>query len=67
MNDFEWTDISTPDMGSIQIIDHHTVIRDTVGYDVLKEIDVIDLPEVIKFLKIVNNYIRMKNIKEDEG
>ena len=59
-SDFEWVDIPTPDMNSIQIIDHHMLIRDTVGYDVLKDVDVIDLPEVMKFLKIVDNYIKMK-------
>jgi hypothetical protein len=49
------------------IIDEHTVIRETVGYDVLKDIDLADMPEVIKFLKICHNCIKMQNIGEQKS
>ena len=47
-------------MKNSEIIDHHTIIRDTVGYDAIKNIDIFDLPSVMEFLKIIYNYERMK-------
>jgi hypothetical protein len=48
-------------MKDYQIIDEHIIIRETVGYDILKDIEVSDIPNVLKFLKIVFNY---KNMSE---
>ena len=46
-------------MNSIDIIDEHIVIRETVGYEILNQVDVIDVPAVLEFLKVVYNYKRM--------
>lgn len=46
----------------LQTIEEHILIRDTIGYDGIRNIDVFDLPTVMEFLKIVNNYNRMSNI-----
>lgn len=54
-------------MNALQIIDEHIIIRETVGYDFLKDISVEDLPTVIEFLRVVDNYNRMtKKLKEIE-
>lgn len=54
-------------MNGIDIIDEHIIIRETIGYDKLNEIDVIDIPEVLNFLKIVHNYMKMNEIKNKKG
>jgi hypothetical protein len=46
-------------MTSLDIIDEHILIRETVGYEILNQVDVMDVPEVLAFLKIVYNYTRM--------
>ncbi len=43
-----------------EVIEEHDIIRETVGYDMISEIDVVDLPEVLHFLKICHNYTKMK-------
>lgn len=48
-------------MQATDIIDEHIIIRETVGYDLLRNIDVCDLPNVLKFLKIVYNYQNITN------
>lgn len=48
------------------IVNEHTVIRETVGYDGIKEIDPIDMPVVLDFLQIVWNYTKMHKILKDE-
>lgn len=48
-------------MNSLDIIDHHFVIRETVGYEFINKIEIHDLPEVIQFLTVVYNYNRMKD------
>lgn len=53
-------------MSDIDIIDEHTIIRETVGYDGIKDVDVIDLPEVLRFLKIVHNYQKMVKLNEKD-
>jgi len=54
-------------MNNLKTIEEHIVIRETVGYERLNDFDVIDIPEVLKFLKIVHNYIKMKEIlRQDE-
>lgn len=53
---------------SLQIMDEHLYIRETVGYDFIKDVEVYDLPQVINFLKIVCNYNKMCEIlKENEN
>jgi len=47
-----------------EIVDEHVVIRETCGYDAIAKIDVVDLPEVMKFLKICHNYEKMQRIGE---
>ena len=37
-------------------------IRDTVGYDFIKNIELDDLPQVIQFLKVIWHYTKMQNI-----
>lgn len=53
-------------MNTLDIIDHHTIIRETVGYEVLAEVDLMDMPKVMEFLKIVYNYNRMKRVAESQ-
>ena len=51
----------------LELMDEHIVIRDTIGYEGIKDIEVYDLPQVIEFLIIVWNYTKMCNIlKEHE-
>ncbi len=52
-------------MDALEIIDEHMIIRNTVGYDAIKDIEVYDLPTVLGFLKVVNNYMRMKNLLDE--
>ncbi len=52
-------------MSVLQTIDEHLYIRETVGYDVIKEVPLEDMPTIINFLKIVYNYNRMKNKIEE--
>ncbi len=54
-------------MSVLQTIDEHLYIRETVGYDIIKEVPLEDMPTVINFLKIVYNYNRMKaKLAEEE-
>jgi hypothetical protein len=54
-------------MDNLKTIEEHIVIRETIGYERLNDFDVMDIPEVLKFLKIMHNYIKMKQIlQEDE-
>jgi hypothetical protein len=49
-------------MNELQTINEHITIRNTIGYDLISKIDVCDVPNVLKFLKIVDNYINMSEI-----
>ena len=49
-------------LNSIDIIDEHIIIRETAGYNIIKKIDLFDLPNVINFLKLVYNYKKMINV-----
>ena len=49
-------------MDELQIINEHMVIRETIGYDAIKDIELHDLPKVIEFLQIVWNYQKMCKI-----
>lgn len=51
---------------TLDLIDEHMVIRETVGYDFLNKVDVVDIPEVIKFLKVVFNYAKMDNLSKQQ-
>lgn len=50
-------------MSDIEIIDQHIIIRETVGYDALKDIDLVDIPNLMRFLKVVYNYQKMVEIE----
>lgn len=51
-------------MKAIELVDEHIIIRETVGYDLISKVELCDLPDVINFLKIVNNYMRMLRIED---
>jgi hypothetical protein len=53
-------------MKKIQTIQEHIVIRETCGYDVISQIDVFDLPQVLHFLNICHNYMKLKRIESRE-
>ena len=53
-------------MNHIDIIDEHLIIRETVGYEVLNQVPIEDMPKVMEFLKIVYNYNRMKRVVKEE-
>ena len=46
------------------LIDDHLIIRETVGYEFLNKVPLEDIPEVMKFLRLIFNYTKMKNINE---
>ena len=48
-----------------EIVNEHTVIRETCGYDVIADVNVVDLPEVLSFLKICHNYTKLKRIENE--
>lgn len=50
-------------MNPIATIEQHEVIRNTIGYNLLSQIDLVDLPVVIEFLTVVNNYNNLKRIE----
>ena len=50
-------------MNTLDLVEEHIIIRETVGYEVLNNIEIEDIPDVIKFLKIVYNYKRMTNLE----
>ena len=53
-------------MRDLQTIEEHILIRDTVGYDVISKVDVFDIPQVLHFLKICNNYIKLQGIQHEK-
>lgn len=52
-------------MKDLEIIDEHYIIRETIGYSLLNKIELEDIPEVVRFLKIVYNYKRMKKLLDN--
>lgn len=54
-------------MNDLELIDEHLIIRDTVGYEGIKDVDIIDIPEVMRFLRIVYNYQRMQRVIEKDN
>lgn len=53
-------------MKHLDIIDEHIIIRETIGYDVLKNIELCDLPTVLEFLNIVYNYDKIVKLSNDK-
>lgn len=53
-------------MNPLDLIDEHIIIRETVGYEFLNDVELVDIPEVMKFLKIVYNYKKIKTIESNE-
>ena len=51
-------------MRELQIIDEHITIRETCGYDGIKDVPVYDMPQVLHFLKICHNYMKLQNIQD---
>ena len=51
-------------MEAIEIIDEHLLIRKTVGYDFLKNVELCDLPSVLKFLRVVQTYRTIDRLTE---
>ena len=51
-------------MSKLQTIDEHMIIRETIGYDVISEFEIHDLPVVLDFLKVVWNYRKMCEIEK---
>jgi hypothetical protein len=49
-------------MNELKIINQHMIIRETVGYDAIKDINLCDTHAVIAFLEIVWNYEKMKEL-----
>lgn len=49
-------------MKALDLIEEHLIIRNTVGYEFLNKVPVVDIPAVMDFLKIINNYNRLKRI-----
>jgi len=52
-------------MKPFDIIGEHIIIRKTVGYEFLNGIKLCDLPETLKFLKIVYNYQKIKKLNNN--
>ena len=66
---FDWNqakEIEKTNMNPIDLIDEHIIIRETVGYEFLNDVELVDIPEVMKFLKIVYNYKKLKTIESNE-
>ena len=47
-------------MKNIKMVEHHMIIRETIGYKGLEKIKIEDIPKVMEFLTIVFNYMKMK-------
>lgn len=49
-------------MNPLDLIDEHEIIRETVGYEFLNNVELVDIPEIMGFLKIVYNYKKINNL-----
>ena len=49
----------------LELMDEHIVIRDTIGYKGIENIEVYDLPQVIEFLTVVWNYTKICNVAKE--
>jgi hypothetical protein len=64
---FDWNQAKEiENMNPLDLIDEHIIIRETVGYEFLNDVELVDIPEVMKFLKIVYNYKKLKTIESNE-
>lgn len=52
-------------MSDYDIIDHHIIIRETIGYDGIKGFEEHDIPSVMQFLKVIYNYNNMNKIHKE--
>lgn len=52
-------------MHDLEIIEQHQVIRETIGYEKLNEVELVDIPELLRFLKVMHDYIKMQQILEE--
>jgi len=50
-------------MNPLDLIDEHQIIRETVGYEFLNNIELVDIPEVMKFLKVIYNYKKLSGLQ----
>ena len=48
------------------LVYNHLIIRETVGYEFLNKVPLEDIPEVMKFLRLIFNYTKIKNINEQQ-
>ena len=53
-------------MNELQIINNSIAIKETIGFKILDEFEVVDIPNVIKFCNIVYNYLKMSEVNERE-
>ena len=53
-------------MNPLDLIDEHTIIRETVGYEFLTDVELVDIPELMTFLKVIYNYKKLKIIESNE-
>jgi hypothetical protein len=60
---FDWN--QAKEIENMNLIDEHIIIRETVGYDFLSDVELVDIPELMKFLKIVYNYKKLKTIESN--
>lgn len=51
----------------LDIVNEHSAIRATTGYEVLDKVSIVDMNHVIKFLIIVTNYINMQEALGNEN
>jgi hypothetical protein len=51
-------------MKPLDLIDEHLIIRirETVDYEFLNNVELVDIPEIMGFLKIVYNYKKINNL-----
>ncbi len=51
---------------AIDMLEHHMIIRETIGYELISKLEEYDIPEIMDFLKICHNYIKMKRLQNEE-
>jgi len=51
-------------MKDLDIVSHHEVIRDTIGYEAISKMESCEIPYIMDFLKIVHNYKKIKKLKK---
>ena len=51
-------------MEAFDLVEEHLIIRETVGYEFFNRLAIEDVPPVLDFLKIVNNYQKLNRLYE---